>query len=128
MRGGDPGLVLAPDPEKSEWGLVSPVSLPKYNLRIYAVWSYGDPEKAADLAEKYRENPNLRFMISLARLTASQIVVDSPGGARRVLPLPCPDQRQDRPIPSPLSIQCQAAGTVRRKTRTMPAHANLARD
>jgi|GEM_PF-1285334 len=87
-RGGDPTLIMEPDKEQSEWGLISPVTLPEFNLKIYAVWSHGDPEEAADLAEKYRENTNLRFMISLARLTSTKIVVDSPGEPRRELPLP----------------------------------------
>lgn len=86
-RGGDPNIILEPDRDQAEWAVVSPLSLPQYGLRIYAVWSHGEPDEAADLAEKYRENPGLRFLISLARLTSTRIVVETTENERRTLPV-----------------------------------------
>ena len=86
--GGDPVLQVEPAIERSEWGYITPVSLSDYNLRLYAVLrSSDDTEEIAGLSEKYRGNPDLNRFISAARIVSSRIVVETPGGGQRTLPL-----------------------------------------
>ncbi len=87
-HGGEPVLALEPDTEESEWGFVTLLSLADHNLRLYSVvMTSEDSERIADLSEKYQGNPNLHRLIAGARVVSSRIVVDTPGGARRTLPL-----------------------------------------
>ena len=87
-HGGEPVPVLEPDAEASEWGFVTPISLAGHNLRLYSVvMASGDTERIADLSEKYRSNPSLSFLITVARIVSSRIVAESQGGVRRSLPL-----------------------------------------
>ena len=93
-QGGDPVLVSAPDETKSEGGLIWPLSLSAHNLRLYSVvQNSDDPEKIAELSERYRSNPELSVAISVGQIVASRIVVESSGVGtdeppdRRVLPL-----------------------------------------
>ncbi len=87
-HGGDPVRVLEPDRDKSEWGFSTPVSLSENDLRLYAVaLTSDDSEEIAELSEKYRGNPFLNALISMARVVASRIVAEKPGGERRMLAL-----------------------------------------
>lgn len=87
-HGGAPVLLAEPDETKSEQGLVTPLSLSGYNLRLYSVvLTSDDSEEIANLSEKYRGNPDLSLAISVARISSSRIVVESPGNGRRILPL-----------------------------------------
>ena len=86
--GGDPVLLIEPDAAKAEGGLVSPLNLAEYNLRLYAgVTTSSDPQEIADLSEKYRGNMDLSLMISMGRIIAFRIIVDSPETGRSTLPL-----------------------------------------
>ncbi len=87
-HGGEPVLVLEPDAEASEWGFVTPISLADHNLRLYSViMASEDSERIADLSEKYRSNPSLSFLITVARIASSRIVAESHDGRRRTLAL-----------------------------------------
>ena len=87
-NGGDLALLMEPDREHDERALISPLVLSEYGLRLYAVVLYSDdPQVIADLSEKYRGNGNLSMRISMARITASRIAVETPGDGRRMLPL-----------------------------------------
>jgi len=93
-HGGEPVLLAAPDAAKSEMILAWPLSLPGYNLLLYSVaQSSDDPEKIAELSERYRSNPDLSVAISVGGIAASRIFVESSGAGRdepsdrRALPL-----------------------------------------
>ena len=96
-NGGDLALLLEPDRANDERALIFPLILSEYGLRLYTVVSSSDdPQVIADLSEKYRGNGELSAMISMARITASRIAVESPGStgstgstgsSRRILPL-----------------------------------------
>lgn len=87
-HGGAPALLAQPDESKSERGLVTPLSLSEHNLRLFSVvQSSDDPDEIAELSEKYRGNADLSRAISVARITKSRIVVESPGKERRAVPL-----------------------------------------
>lgn len=79
-NGGDLALLLEPDRENDERALISPLNLSEFGLRLYAVVLYSDDTQViADLSEKYRGNGNLSMRISMARITASRIAVESTG-------------------------------------------------
>ena len=85
-NGGDLALLLEPDRESGERALISPLNLSEYGLRLYAVvLSSDDPQLIADLSERYRGNGNLSMRISMARITASRIAVETPEDGRRLL-------------------------------------------
>lgn len=87
-HGGDPVLLREPDPERSEWGFATPLSLRGGDLRVFAVLESSDDfEELAGLTEKYRSNPELSVIITVTRTASSRIVVESPDGDLRPLPL-----------------------------------------
>lgn len=87
-NGGDPALLLEPDRAHAERAFISPLILSEIGVLLYAVVQYSDdPQVIADLSEKYRGNGNLSMRISMARVTASRIVVETPRNGRRTLPL-----------------------------------------
>ena len=80
-NGGDLALLQEPDREMGERALISPLNLSESGLRLYAVvLSSDDPRVIAELSEKYRGNGNLSMRISMARITASRIAVETPEG------------------------------------------------
>jgi hypothetical protein len=87
-HGGVPALLAEPDETNSERALVAPLSLSDQNLRLYSVvLTEDDAEVIADLSEKYRGNAELSQAITTGRISASRIVVETPGDGRRTLPL-----------------------------------------
>ena len=87
-HGGAPVLLARPDESNSERGLITPLSLPEHNLRLFSVLlSSDDTDEIAELSEKYRGNADLSVAISVARISGSRIVVESPGAGRLPLPL-----------------------------------------
>lgn len=87
-HGGAAALLAKPDETKSERGLITPLSLSEHNLRLFSVLvSTDDSDEIADLSEKYRGNADLSLAISVARISRSRIVVESPGAGRLTLPL-----------------------------------------
>ena len=87
-HGGVPALLAEPDETNSERALVTPLSLSDQNLRLYSVvLTEDDSEVIADLSEKYRGNAELSQAITTGRISASRIVVETPGDGRRTLAL-----------------------------------------
>lgn len=87
-RGGDIQPFIMPDTEKNaEWGAITPHYLPDGRALVYAVWTQGDSITAANLAERYNGDQQLRRLVSFAHIVSSEIVVHSPDTGRKSLPI-----------------------------------------